>query len=148
MQKLSLLKFHAIIKLNQSKEIVSLIMKMDTIKELYVSQLNDGAYNLLLKFIEKSNIVSYALTSLSRFEAKNVLNAKIINSALQKCCTFQSVTNLVLHNCRFCAEDLTATIANKPHWNVVILTACGIDVSKLSCLYEYLYRRIDTFKLN
>ena len=72
MQKLSLLKFHAIIKLNQSKEIVSLIMKMDTIKEMYVSQLNDEAYDLMVNFIEKSNIVSYALTSLSRFEAKNV----------------------------------------------------------------------------
>ena len=143
MEKLSLLKFHAIVKLNQSKEVVSLIMKMDTIKELYVSQINDGSFDLIINFIEKSNIVSYALTSFSRFEAKNVHDAKVINFALQKCCTFPSVTNLILHNCRFCTEDLTATIANKTHWNMVILTACGIDVSKLSCLYEYFYR-IDT----
>ena len=152
-QKLALLKFHAIIRLNQSKEVVSLVTKMDTINELYISQLNDEAFDSVVDFLPKSNIAAYALTSLSKFKAENVHNAQIINSALQKCCTFQLVTNLILHNCRFCTEDLTAAVASKTRWNMIMLTACGIDVSELSYLYEYfsypgIAIYIDIFKLN
>ena len=136
-QPLKLLKFHAIIKVSQSNELVSLVIKMDTINELYVSQLNDETYDLLMKYLQNSKITTYALISSSTFQAKDVHNASLVNSALQKCCTFQSVCNLILHNCRFYAEDLIATTESKQYWNTVRLTMCAIDVEKLHYLYEY-----------
>ena len=150
-QTLKLQKFHAIIKVNQSIKLVSLVMKMDTINELYVSQLNDETCDLLIEFLQKSNITTYALISSSTFQAKDVHNTSVVNSALQKCCIFQSVCNLIMHNCRFYVEDLIATIESKQHWNTVRLTMCAIDVDKLRYLYEHfscLPFSISSFKLN
>lgn len=150
-QKLTLLKFHAVIKTSQSKEIVLLLNKMNTIKELYVSQLNDETFDLIVKHFQNLNVV-YALISLSNFRAENVLDTKLMKSLLQKCCTFQSVHNLIINNCSFCSEDLIASVSSKNQWKIVSLTECCIlgdsDFSNTREYFSSQYVKVDKFKLN
>jgi len=149
-EKLRPLKFHALTKLNYSSKIVPLVMKMSTIKEVCICQLDDKASQPITKFLQKLDI-AYALISLSNFQAKNVLSTKLMSLMLQKCCTFQSVTNLTIHKCNFNIKDLTDVIASKSHWNIVHLTECGIGDSEIYYLHEKFLNEhvtVSIFELN
>ena len=110
------------------------MLNLHNIKELYVSQLSDEDADCCIRMLSKKSDSIIMVMSKSKFYARNVRNAKLLNFALAKCKT-QSICKINIRSCNFDIRHLAIALASKTNFTFVIIGDCDIGENEIKCLY-------------